>query len=165
MRPTQITNEDKLRSGDWRGMNRWENLHIFNAELTGRGAGGKAASMYPPTPSLLHTNEKISYSEKETSSKPVFLRPQILPGSRQGFASVVLQENFHREISRGQPAEGSSSSLKTSRQAAGICQDGCYWAKQKGPCPLSSAVETKQAKLALSDASIINEHEDAPAGI
>lgn len=82
-------------------------------------------------------------ARKKQAPIPIFLCHLILPVSRQGFASVVQQDNFHPETSPGWPEGGLSSSLKILRQAAGICQDGCYLAKQRDPCLPSPTVENK----------------------
>lgn len=117
---------------------------IFYEEIRGRYFGDQS-----PCPQFLtafffrHTQMKWWAVRKKKAPTPTFLWPQTLPVSRQGFASVVQLDNFHSEISRGWPAEELSSSLTTSRQAAGICQDGCYWAKQRDPCLPSSTAGNK----------------------
>lgn len=93
---------------------------------------------------------------------PAYVCAPILPGSRRGFASAGQQGNFLLETSPGWPEEGLSSSLKTSHQAAGICQDGCYLAKPRDPCLSSAVVENKGRQgLLLGEPSIINDPEVA----
>lgn len=103
-----------------------------------------AATLYSVPYSFLFAQMmKWPIMRKKQDPARVFMCSHILPVSRWGFASAVQQGNSLPETSPDWPEEGLSSSLKTSRQAAGICQDGCYLAKQRDPCLPSSTVENK----------------------
>lgn len=96
-----------------------------------------------PVTFLLHGWWDGRQREERSPSRPILMCSQVLPVSRRGFASVVQQDNCPPGTSPGWPEEGPSSSSNTSRQAAGICQDGCYLAKQRDPCLLSSTAGNK----------------------
>lgn len=102
MRPTQIRNEDKQRSGDRRGMNPWENLHIFNAELTGRGEEEKQLLCIPPPQASFTRMRKFHIVRKKQA-------PNLYSYVLRAYLGVdkVLPVLCCRKISTGKSREAS----------------------------------------------------------